>query len=80
MLTTIATEIEAGAGEFNERVEFSLEDMRRPASREVGDRASQVVSPSTDVLLQLRSNLNQLEDLHGRLRHVMTEISSLLRR
>ncbi len=33
-----------------------------------------------DVLVQLRSNLAQLEDLHGRLRYMMGELSYLLKR
>lgn len=35
---------------------------------------------SSDVLVQLRSNLSQLEELHARLRFVMAEISYLLKR
>lgn len=35
---------------------------------------------STDVLVQLRSNLAQLEELHARLRFVMSEVSYLLKR
>ncbi len=38
------------------------------------------VRASTDVLVQLRSNLSQLEELHSRLRFVMAEISYLLKR
>ena len=34
----------------------------------------------TDVLSQLKSNLNQLEDLHGRLKMMMGEISYLLKK
>ena len=34
----------------------------------------------TDVLSQLKSNLNQLEDLHGRLKLMMGEISYLLKK
>lgn len=34
----------------------------------------------TDVLMQLRANLAQLEDLHARLRFVMNEISYLLKK
>jgi len=33
-----------------------------------------------DVLCQLKANLSQLEDLHGRLKHMMGEISYLLKR
>lgn len=33
-----------------------------------------------DVLMQLRSNLAQLEDLHERLRFAMSEITSLIRK
>jgi hypothetical protein len=33
-----------------------------------------------DVLSQLKSNLNQLEDLHGRLKLMMGEISYLLKK
>jgi hypothetical protein len=33
-----------------------------------------------DVLCQLKANLCQLEDLHGRLKHMMGEISYLLKR
>ena len=36
--------------------------------------------PQTDVLVQLRSNLAQLEELHSRLRFVMSEISYLIKR
>lgn len=38
------------------------------------------VAVSTDVLVQLRSNLAQLEELHSRLRFVMSEISYLIKR
>ena len=38
------------------------------------------VAGSTDVLVQLRSNLAQLEELHSRLRFVMSEISYLIKR
>ncbi len=33
-----------------------------------------------DVLVQLRSNLAQLEDLHGRMKFMMSELSYLLKR
>ena len=40
-----------------------------------------VLRPETkDVLKQLNANLNQLEDLTGRLGFVLTEVRSLLRR
>jgi two-component sensor histidine kinase len=35
---------------------------------------------ATDVLVQLRSNLAQLEDLHARLKFMMGELSYLLKR
>lgn len=46
------------------------------------ERMDEVVAPaaSTDVLVQLRSNLAQLEELHARLRFVMSEVSYLLKR
>ncbi|HVK62691.1 MAG TPA: hypothetical protein VM432_14125 [Bdellovibrionales bacterium] len=44
--------------------------------REIADR--HVVE--TDVLEQLRSNLAQLEDLHGRMKFMMTEVSYLLKK
>ena len=33
-----------------------------------------------DVLVQLRANLNQLDDLHGRLKHLMGELTYLLKK
>jgi hypothetical protein len=35
-------------------------------------------SSEADVISQLRANLNQLEDLHGRLRHVMVEVRGVI--
>jgi hypothetical protein len=53
-----------------------------PASSSSRERLEEVVAPvvSTDVLVQLRSNLAQLEELHARLRFVMSEVSYLLKR
>jgi hypothetical protein len=37
-------------------------------------------SLETDVLVQLRFNIQELEDLHGRLRFAMSELKTLLKR
>ena len=37
-------------------------------------------TPVVDVISQLNANISQLEDLHGRLRFMMTEIEKLTRR
>jgi hypothetical protein len=37
-------------------------------------------SVETDVLVQLRFNIQELEDLHGRLRFAMSELKALLKR
>jgi len=34
----------------------------------------------SDVLVELRANVQELEDLHGRLQHAMRELSGLLKR
>ncbi len=48
----------------------------RQTYREIGDQ--HVVE--TDVLAQLRANMAQLEDLHGRMKFMMVEVSYLLKK
>lgn len=68
------------------RIELSSQVMRDENTAEtVGTNTAYVyrevpgLEPEClDVLEQLRANLNQLEDLHGRLRFVMAEVRSVL--
>lgn len=75
MMTTIATS-------DSDLVQTGLVSAAAPAPKSALRPAPQPEASieKADVLVQLRSNLNQLEDLHGRLRYVMTEISGLLRK
>ncbi len=41
---------------------------------------SEISSPTGDVLHQLEANLSQLENLHGRLSFVLSEVRSVIRR
>lgn len=41
---------------------------------------SEISAPTQDVLHQFEANLAQLEDLHGRLRFVMNEVRTFIRR
>ncbi len=79
MLTTIATT------EASLAVNSSLDDTRSAAgavdsygelSRDLTDTASY----EADVLVQLKSNIAQLEDLHARMHFMMNELSYLLRK
>ena len=47
----------------------------RTPYREIPERAFE-----TDALVQLKANISQLEDLHGRMKFMMSELSYLLRR
>ncbi len=48
----------------------------RPSYHEITD--SNVAE--TDVLAQLRANISQLEDLHGRMKFMMAEVGYLLKK
>lgn len=48
----------------------------RPAYHEIPEAQSEQV----DVLAQMKANLDQLEDLQGRLRYVMGEIRAITRK
>ena len=50
------------------------------ASRIASDARASDVRASTDVLVQLRANLSQLEELHARLQFSMAEVSYLIRK
>ena len=53
---------------------------RSPSFRQTYHEISEQHVVEADVVEQLRANLAQLEDLHGRLRYAMTEISYLMKR
>lgn len=60
----------------------TLEQDVRPSFRqqyhEITQQGRHVVE--ADVIEQLRSNIAQLEDMHGRMRFMMTELSYLLKK
>ena len=49
-------------------------------SREIQSDLPEAAHPKMDVISQLRANLSQVEDLHGRLRHVMTEVRTVIQK
>ena len=51
-----------------------------PAVTPAADKNVANARASTDVLVQLRANLSQLEELHARLQFAMSEVSYLIRR
>ena len=55
-------------------------DLRSSSFRQSYHEISDQHVVETDVVEQLRANMAQLEDLHGRLRYMMGEISYLLKR
>jgi hypothetical protein len=57
-------------------LEQDARSLFRQSYHEIADR--HVVE--TDVIEQLRSNIAQLEDLHGRLKFMMTEVAYLLKK
>lgn len=69
----------ASISQAEQNIEVSSGDVRtsyRQTYREIADQ--HVVE--TDVLEQLRGNIAQLEDLHGRLRFMMKEVGYLLKK
>lgn len=74
MIQTIATKemLETQAA----RQESALVGSYRQTYREIADQ--HVVE--TDAIEQLKANMAQLEDLHGRLRFMMAEVSYLLKK
>lgn len=57
-------------------LEQDARSLFRQSYHEIADR--HVVE--TDVIEQLRSNIAQLEDLHGRMKFMMTEVAYLLKK
>lgn len=74
-VAAVNTEI-VGNAPFRSFDHVSESAMQSQSARE----SRQVDVQSSDVLVQLRSNLSQLEELHARLRFVMAEVSYLLKR
>jgi hypothetical protein len=79
MLTTIATT------EASLAVNSSLDNTRSAAGTvgtygELGRDLTGAASYEADVLVQLKSNIAQLEDLHARMHFMMNELSYLLRK
>ena len=62
------TEIEKSRAQ--EEVQFPEAPVQAPAAK----------SSSLDVVSQMRANLNQLEDLHGRLSYVMGEVRHVIKK
>ena len=73
VLMTIATMTTLTAS--NEAAELEAFEA---SSRRTDTRADSHSDVETDVLLQLKSNLAQLEDMHGRMKYMMGELSYLL--
>ena len=55
-----------------------LQEFEAPA-QEVAHQVS-APQPSLDVVSQMRANLSQLEDLHGRLSYVMGEVRHIIKK
>lgn len=62
------------------RVAHAQVDLGVPSYRHAYHEMTEKHVVEFDVLVQLKSNLAQLEDLHGRLKFMMGEISYLLKR
>lgn len=73
-MTTTATQ-ESKLSPLTQASEQEVHAGFRQVYREMADRHVEA-----DVIEQLKSNLAQLEDLHGRLKFMMGEISYLLKR
>ena len=56
------------------------QELRSPSYRQTYHEISDRHVVETDVIEQLRANLAQLEDLHGRLRFAMSEIVYLTKK
>lgn len=52
----------------------------RPSVGHPSRHPSEISIPARDVLHQFEANLAQLEDLHGRLSFVMSEVRTIIRR
>ena len=66
-----------GSLAFEPRFEGDAVRSFRHAYHEIADRGHVV---ETDALEQLRQNIAELADLHGRLKYMMSEISNLIKK
>jgi hypothetical protein len=83
MATTIATNEKAlanQAADSSASSSLSNSQARTSSFHQVYHELAHDHVGATDVLVQLRSNLAQLEDLHARLKFMMGELSYLLKR
>jgi hypothetical protein len=75
MFSTLAS----GTATFDNTAKNLEQDVQSPF-RQTYHEIADLHVVETDVVEQLRSNLAQLEDLHGRLKFMMSEISYLLKK
>lgn len=71
MLSTLASE---------NTIDTSVMQEARPSFRQTYHEIADRHVVETDVIEQLRSNIAQLEDLHGRMKFMMAEVSYLLKK
>ena len=79
-LTTIAKVPESATPSIQAGHEDLRENVYRQSYHELSQQHVIEHAVGLDVLEQLKSNLQQLEDLHGRLKFMMSEIGYLLRK
>lgn len=60
--------------------EAAVKQEARPSFRQTYHEIADRHVVETDVIEQLRANISQLEDLHGRLKFMMAEVSYLLKK
>ena len=64
----------------NDQAAINEQDIRSSSFRQTYHEIADRHVVETDVIEQLRANLAQLEDLHGRLRYAMSEIVYLTKK